>query len=657
MPKSILLAIFTLITLIILFLNRKKDDTLLDSGRDAFLLASTSLGVFIVASIEILSLFHRLEYAVLIAAWTLFFLFMLGLLLLRLARLPHQTFRLRAIFDKVSIPGLKCSPVLVLLIGFILFQLVTLAMVAYQYPPNNWDSFTYHLPRVMHWEQNHSVADYPTQITRQVQMPPFAEFILLTLELFTYRDTYFNLSQWYALVVTIVAVTTITTRLGGSRIQQASAGVLCAALPIAIVQSTATTNDLVTAAGVTSLAAFLLALYQQPVAKRFIWGAGAALGLSLLTKGTAYLYALPLALLFMLFIFIKRPKKNVIAQGVVILVIAFSLNAGHYIRNLRLYGSPLGPTEHLSNEIFSLPVLVSNAIRNTALHVPYYTGNPVVDRVGKAMIGWLRLLHQFTGLSSTEPRTTLSNTPAAFAPFDPRYFFDEDYTGNFLHLLLILTSLAILIFGYYRGKEQRILVYFLAGLFTLMFILFSLYLKWEPWGSRLQLPMFALWCSLIPIVIMPPHPRFLLMLPLFAAVLGLFWTFNNRTRPITATQPLYLDRLKDYTIRVPEYYESFSQMADLLSSSRCTQLGLVYSEDTWEYPVWVFLKARDHPTRIEHVNVMNASKIYADPTFNPCSILSVNPIRALEAKYKVFNIPNFTLYIDPAYLGQKVPDH
>ena len=44
-------------------------------------------------------------------------------------------------------------------------------------PPNTYDSMTYHLPRVMHWIQNQSVAHYPTHIPRQLHFPPGAEFI------------------------------------------------------------------------------------------------------------------------------------------------------------------------------------------------------------------------------------------------------------------------------------------------------------------------------------------------------------------------------------------------------------------------------------------------------------------------------------------------
>src|SRR4030095_5899533 len=44
-------------------------------------------------------------------------------------------------------------------VGVVLAATGTLAFLA---PPNNWDSMTYHMPRVAHWSQAGSVAHYPT---------------------------------------------------------------------------------------------------------------------------------------------------------------------------------------------------------------------------------------------------------------------------------------------------------------------------------------------------------------------------------------------------------------------------------------------------------------------------------------------------------------
>ena len=61
-------------------------------------------------------------------------------------------------------------------------------LIAFVAPPNNYDSMTYHLGRVVHWIQNHSVQHYPTNIDRQLFMPPWAEFAITHFYLLSTDD-------------------------------------------------------------------------------------------------------------------------------------------------------------------------------------------------------------------------------------------------------------------------------------------------------------------------------------------------------------------------------------------------------------------------------------------------------------------------------------
>src|SRR5438067_1370320 len=50
--------------------------------------------------------------------------------------------------------------------------ILVLGVTAAIFPTTNWDSLTYHLPRVLHWIQEQSVEHYPTNNTRQIEFPP-----------------------------------------------------------------------------------------------------------------------------------------------------------------------------------------------------------------------------------------------------------------------------------------------------------------------------------------------------------------------------------------------------------------------------------------------------------------------------------------------------
>ena len=129
--------------------------------------------------------------------------------------------------------------------AFLFVWFATLLVIALVAAPNNYDSMTYHLPRVMHWAENHSVAFFPTQVTRQNGYPPFAEWTLLHMFLLTRSDRLFNLLQLLSLAGSCVAVHEIAGLFSERRLVKRMAVVLAASTPMAILQATSTQNDLV----------------------------------------------------------------------------------------------------------------------------------------------------------------------------------------------------------------------------------------------------------------------------------------------------------------------------------------------------------------------------------------------------------------------------
>jgi hypothetical protein len=61
------------------------------------------------------------------------------------------------------------------------FMLLVLLYIALKAPPNNVDSLLYHMPRVLHWAQNHSLAHYPIGYEHQLWNPIWAESSILNL--------------------------------------------------------------------------------------------------------------------------------------------------------------------------------------------------------------------------------------------------------------------------------------------------------------------------------------------------------------------------------------------------------------------------------------------------------------------------------------------
>ena len=79
--------------------------------------------------------------------------------------------------------------------------MISLVVISIKTVPYNWDSMTYHLPRIMHWIQNGSINHYSTNIVRQVTSPTFAEVSNMHIYLLSGEtDLYVNLLQTFSFI-------------------------------------------------------------------------------------------------------------------------------------------------------------------------------------------------------------------------------------------------------------------------------------------------------------------------------------------------------------------------------------------------------------------------------------------------------------------------
>jgi hypothetical protein len=107
----------------------------------------------------------------------------------------------------------------------------------------------------------------------------------------------------------------------------------------------------------------------------------------------------------------------------------------------------------------------------------------------------------------------------------------EDLAGNGPHLsLIVLSAVAALVWG--RFSRPRWLLLGVSAAILLGFLLFCLVLRWQPWHTRLQLPLFVL-CS--PLVAAMRFRR-RSVLPAAAAVVLMAWAspflINNTSRSL-----------------------------------------------------------------------------------------------------------------------------
>jgi len=90
---------------------------------------------------------------------------------------------------------------------------------------------------------------------------------------------------------------------------------------------------------------------------------------------------------------------------------------------------------------------------------------------------------------------------------------------------------------------------------------------------------------------------------------------------------------------MPNIKTPYIEAVNYIKSKRCSDIGVILSENCWEYPLFVFLKENNaHALRIEHVNVNNLSstkyKIPPFNDFNPYVIISTRSLQNDKIPYK-----------------------
>ena len=581
---------------------------------------------FIAVSTEILSLIHGISFPAILTAWLFF------LLVCFIAMSVHWK------KHDFSLPVLqRLSFLKVTLFATIAFILVATFAAAILYPPNTWDSMTYHMARVANWINNKSVSFYPTAITRQNYQMPLAEFAILNLQVLAGCDLYANLIQWINFLVLICLGLVVSAELGlSNRAQQVSAILICT-LPMAILQASSTQNDLVVSCFLMSFGFFMLRLRDNLSAESLFFAA-TSLGLALLTKGTAFLFCAAIGTSLAVPILMKRKHDftrllKAISTLSIVVIIALLLNSGHFLRNIHLYGHPLSTEgEFYLNEDMSTVTLLCNILRNGALHL----GTPFVMLNNYQ----LHALQTLLGSQINNPKTTWLGQKIQI-----QYSRHEDLAGNLLHLLIAIFVFVTLPIAWAKGYYHRTIWYAIGVMLGTG--LYCWILKWQPWASRLHTPLFALAAPLLAIGITSEkgslRKYFGYVIILSMVLYSVPFALDNKTRSLISAEWKNDDRMQLYFTNRPDLFNDYNTAMKFLEEKNNEKVGLYLGSDDWEYPFWEFARRYENYGRsmtFRHIGVNNVSMTIGEDVQLPIYVIATKPIETWEhaSKYVPFYI-------------------
>lgn len=616
---------------------RPREGAVVAPTRLALVRAALLLGAWAIVTVEAASALSALTTGAVLASWALATLAVAAAVVTRRLRdaasgAPLSAFRGRGAARRAwrrirsaaaAAPARQWAPACVVAILFLGTAVLALAS-----SPNNFDSQTYHLPRIEHWVQNASVEVYATDIHRQVDLGPGAEYLLTHLRLVSGGDGAYNLVQLAAGVGAVLAASRLAAQLGGGPPAQLATVFILATTPEILLQASSTQVDLVAAAWAACLATVVLDEFTRPGERSGpavptppgdALYLGLALGLIAVTKTTGLLAAGPLLLLWGVGRLVRdgcrrscacghepgqcvrtrasgalASRLRTVGASVAVLALAVVI-VGPFLARMQVeFGSPLGPPmlrESIGVQTADPRLLAVNGLRiaHTALDTPV---RPVAEVFAAGIEGFAGLL----GVDVNDPRITFVSTAFPVESWYP----DEDRAA------FPLTGLAVLAGAVWFLRKGPGLRRAYVAVLALAVVLLCATVAWQPWINRLVLFLVVLGAPVAGIAVAALAARLagrgaerrrravawglIGTLAAVASLAGVLTVAYGYPRRLTGTWSVFaLSDVEERFVRRLEWLPEYEEAAAAVAGSGAETVGIVQGNDSWEYPWWVLL--------------------------------------------------------------------
>lgn len=473
--------------------------------------------------------------------------------------------------------------------------------------PNEWDSMTGHLNRVVRYIQRGTMEHFGGTNWNMDTYPKS----VCTIQIYSYLisgkiEHAFNLIHHTAFWITLVAVFGIAQRIG----QNLSASFFCA-LSYSLfldflMQAVTTETDIVLTAYLSCLLYFLFT-YHATRNSKYLYLAGMAFGIVLGHKIT-FVLLMPSVFVIMIYTvflapdmptFFKRVSRLTLSITVALLI--YTLPTG-YIRNIQVFGHPIGPETSRKHQSIERAGSLSNLFEQGSRNVVRYTYDFCnLDGIRNAQWGYdlntiirkpLVFLEDKLHMRLDE-ETDFSIVPFAFQRrFD---FYNANPYWGVYGFALILPLILLVFFRILWSRPH----WFLSCAFILHLLAISYSAPYDPFKGRyfIETGLFGVLFLLLlfsnyKLSILKPRRYFwkgyVGMIVTLASISALMSVFLNvRCLPFPAygyDSAIKADRLKFQTFARPDIYPAYAKYDSLVPADATVALATI--NDDFEYPLY-----------------------------------------------------------------------
>lgn len=494
--------------------------------------------------------------------------------------------------------------------------------------PYNWDSMTYHLPRIMQWTQNQTVAHYATNDVRQLASPVLAEFVNLQVYLLSgKRDNLFNMLQAVSYLIDTWFVYEIAVKIGTNKKYAALAAFLFMTMPSAFGEALNTQVDLFATLWFLLFVYYYIDLFEENVIlanKETIFKVivmALCISFGYLTKPSVDVGMACLLVVLLVKCILKRNNwKDMVKLFMTAIPFVIFPLVPELIRNYLTFSALGNSAVGASQLIGTLRpnyVLVS-MIKNFAHNLPniyLYNSKELVERSVALLATLFRV--DLNDLS-------ISEGGLEYAMKEPPVYGHDTATDP---LVMGLTIICFALFLFCTKKKKNAgNRYTLYSMF--LFLLFCAIVRWEPYVSRYMLSYLAMLCPMIGYQMQDlalcgrkkdiredavPIVYFLGIASLFSLI-----SFHWEKIPGTGSE-----RSMGYFVQAEGMYPEYAWVLSQIEEKGYQTVGIKLSSSNFEYPIWQLLGSS--VLQIENVLVDNESAKYEDNSYVPdCVIMDAH---------------------------------
>jgi len=238
--------------------------------------------------------------------------------------------------------------------------------------PRNYDSMVYHLSRVGYWAQFKTLRHFFTTNLRQTLYSVNGEVLLLWPYTFLKSDTAFSLLQWICMLFTSVLVYKASRLIRLSKKQSLFSSFLFITLPLIVIESTTTQNDIVLTFFIFSTICFLMIGLRKSCDDHILISA-VSLGIVSGIKATFFL-AVPGIVVVLVYYYLSGEKtsdflhykkdKELLKKWIKYsLLFILLLGVYNYVLNFIGVGNALGGKSDFAISDYSLEAFLTNLVR------------------------------------------------------------------------------------------------------------------------------------------------------------------------------------------------------------------------------------------------------------------------------------------------------